>query len=291
MLLKRSVLRSIGLYFTLLLVTVFLVILIRLFTFAVFTIPSNSMAPTIISGDKIIVNKLLFGARIQNIFEAGAEKKTVRVKGLRKISYNDILVFNFPHKHNWDTIEMDLNRYYVKRCIGLPGDTVEIKNGCYKSSGAAELLGMLSSQKEVSKTSEETLKRSGHIYRTFPYDTVHKWNIKNFGPLYIPKKGDTVRITSENFAIYRKLVQRETKGALSLKNNVVYLNSKKLTHHVFDSNYYFLVGDNSFDSQDSRYWGFLPEYCIVGVVTHIWNSVDPFNRNYRTDRFLKKLHQ
>lgn len=282
-------LRSIGVYFLILLVTVFMVILIRIFTFAIFTIPSNSMAPTIIGGDKIIVNKLLFGARIQNIFEAGASEKTFRIKGIRKISYNDILVFNFPHKSNWDTIAMDFNRYYVKRCIGLPGDTVEIENGYYKSSGNPDPMGMLSSQKEVSQTSEKALKHSGNIYRTFPYDTVHQWNIKDFGPLYIPKKGDTVPINSENFTIYRKLIQQETKGELSVKNDMVYLNSKRLTYHVFDSNYYFVAGDNSFDSQDSRYWGFLPEFCIVGIVTHIWNSVDPFNGNYRTDRFLKQL--
>lgn len=285
----RSILRSIGFYLALILVTVFLVVLIRVFVFAVFTIPSNSMSPSILTGDKILVNKLLFGGRIHNIFKSSTETQIRRVKGMRKIKHNDVLVFNFPHKKSWNKIEMDFNQYYVKRCIGLPGDVVKIENGFFSVLGVTELLGNLSSQKEVYQTSDESLKEVGYIYTTFPYDPIHDWNIKNFGPLHIPRKGDSIRINTENYTIYKKLIEDETKGELSIKNNVVYLETQKLDHYVFTTNYYFVVGDNGLDSQDSRYWGMLPEYCVVGLVTHIWSSIDPQTRTYRTDRILKKV--
>lgn len=285
----KSLLKSIGFYIALIVVTVFLVVLIRVFVFAVFTIPSNSMAPSILTGDKILVNKLLFGGRIHDIFNSSSETQIRRVKGMREIKHNDILVFNFPYKKSWNKIEIDFNQYYVKRCIALPGDVVKIKNGFYKISGYSEPLGLISSQKKLSQTSDENLMQIEGIYNTFPYDPIHNWNIKSFGPLHIPKKGDSIHINTENFTIYKKLIEDETKGELSIKDHVVYLNSQKLDHYVFNTNYYFLVGDNGLDSQDSRYWGMLPEYCIVGVVTRIWSSIDPHTSKYRTDRILKKV--
>lgn len=287
----KSILKSIGFNFTLVLITIITVVLIRIFAFAVFTIPSNSMVPSILPGDKIMVNKLLFGGRVYNIFESSTEKQATRIKGFRKINYNDILVFNFPHKNSWDTIEMDLNQYYVKRCIGLPGDTLEIKNGFFNTSDRPATLGIISSQEKLSKTSDENLKQIEGIYNTFPYDAIHNWNIKNFGPLHIPKKGQAIVLNSQNIILYKRLIQDETKGLIAIKNDTIYLNSQRLDRYVFTSNYYFVAGDNGLNSQDSRYWGFLPEYCIVGIATHVWSSVDPYTREYRTDRFLKKLDQ
>lgn len=283
----NPLLRFIRFYSVLILTTVFAVLLIRVFVFAVFTIPSNSMSPTILTGDKILINKLLFGGRIYNIFDA--EPNITRAKGIRRINRNDIVVFNFPHKNTWNKIEMDLNKYYVKRCIGLPGDTIEIKEGFFKISGSTKTLGIPSSQKELNQIPDEDIMQQEVIYNTFPFDTIHHWNIKNFGPLYIPKKGDTLPINPENFSVYKKLIEDETKGELFLQDTVVYLNSRELNHYIFKANYYFLAGDNGLDSQDSRYWGLLPEYCIIGIVTRIWHSKDPFTNKYRNERILKKV--
>lgn len=103
---------------------------VRVFLFDYFTIPSSSMTPTIQPGNKVIVNKLLFGPRIYTEFhfnKKGQELKSFRLKGVRDIARNDIVVFNFPVHNN--KISFRINHVYCKRVIGLPGDTVSAKCG------------------------------------------------------------------------------------------------------------------------------------------------------------------
>ena len=99
-----------------------------------FRIPTESMQPTLIPGDYILVEKWTMGGRIFDLPDAaeGKEVEIRRLPGFGKVERNDVLVFNFPHHHRWDSIGMDLMVYYVKRCIGLPGDTVSIRNGYYR---------------------------------------------------------------------------------------------------------------------------------------------------------------
>ena len=111
--------------------------------FTTFTIPSDSMAPTLQAGDRILVNKWIMGARIFNIWDAleGKEVKIHRLPGVGKVKRNDVLVFNFPYPAKKDSLAMDVMLYYVKRCIALPGDTLEIRNGFYRIRGIEEKLG------------------------------------------------------------------------------------------------------------------------------------------------------
>ena len=111
--------------------------------FTTFTIPSDSMAPTLQAGDRILVNKWIMGARIFNIWDAleGKEVKIHRLPGVGKVKRNDVLVFNFPYPAKKDSLAMDVMLYYVKRCIALPGDTLEIRNGFYRIRGVEEKLG------------------------------------------------------------------------------------------------------------------------------------------------------
>ena len=111
--------------------------------FTTFTIPSDSMAPTLQAGDRILVNKWIMGTRIFNIWDALEDKevKIHRLPGVGKVKRNDVLVFNFPYPAKQDSLAMDVMLYYVKRCIALPGDTLEIRNGFYRIRGIEEKLG------------------------------------------------------------------------------------------------------------------------------------------------------
>jgi signal peptidase I len=103
------------------------------------------------------------------------------------------------------------------------------------------------------------------------------WNRDNYGPLEIPKKGQTVQLTAENSAIYQKIIMRyERNEGITFTNGVIQQNGQPLTSYTFKQNYYFMMGDNRHNSLDSRYWGFVPEDHIVGKAVLIWLSVDPY---------------
>ncbi len=128
-----------------------------------------------------------------------------------------------------------------------------------------------------------------NVYRVFPFDSLLSWNIRQFGPLYLPKEGDEIRMNRTNYLLYKKVIEWEQQGELSFQDSVVYLNQKPISTYRFRKNYYFMGGDNGVNSQDSRYWGLLPEEYIVGKVWKIWKSIDPYTDEFRWDRFLKTV--
>ncbi len=261
---------------------------VQVFVFASFKIPSDSMEPELTTGDNVLVWKPTIGPRIFNLFASMRNEQTeiFRIPGFKKIKRNDILVFNFPHPNSWDKIEMHILKYYIKRCIGLPGDTLSIQNGYFHVQGVQAPLGNTNSQKQIATTN----KFGDGIYNSFPFDSVIGWNIKNFGPLYIPAKGDSIRLDRAHFKLYKKLIEWEQKESLQYKDSIAFLNGKPISGYRFLKNYYFMAGDNGMNSQDSRYWGLLPEEYIVGKAWIIWKSVDPYTDKFRWDRFLKVIH-
>ena len=92
-----------------------------------------------------------------------------------------------------------------------------------------------------------------------------------------------------NYLLYRKLIEWEQKGSLKYQDSAVFLNGKTIESYRFQKNYYFMAGDKGANSQDSRYWGLLPEEYIVGKAVRIWKSVAPYTKKFRWDRFLKKI--
>lgn len=260
----------------------------QVFVWASFKIPSDSMEPELATGDNILVWKPCIGPRMFNLFASMRLERTeiYRIPGFKKIKRNDVLVFNFPHPNNWDTIEMHILKYYIKRCVGLPGDTLSIRNGFYQVEGIQIPLGNIDSQKEIAITN----KFQDGVFHSFPFDSIIGWNIKDFGPLYIPKKGDSITLDRRNFLLYKKLIEWEQKGKLQYKDSVASLNGKAIDGYRFQKNYYFMAGDNGMNSQDSRYWGMLPEEYIVGKAWVIWKSVDPYSNELRWKRFLKVIH-
>ena len=264
-------------------------IVMQVFVVCSFKIPSDSMEPTLEPGDYVLVNKLLIGPRLFNLTDAldGKRVTIYRVPGLHSIQRNDVLVFHFPHPHTWEKIEMHLLKYYVKRCIGLPGDSVWIRNGYYRINQRTDTLGNPAAQKQISQMSPDMF--AENVYWAFPFDSLLSWNIRQFGPLYLPKEGDEIRMNRTNYLLYKKVIEWEQQGELSFQDSVVYLNQKPISTYRFRKNYYFMGGDNGVNSQDSRYWGLLPEEYIVGKVWKIWKSIDPYTDEFRWDRFLKTV--
>ena len=117
-------------FFKVALIAILLATFLRVFVLASFSIPTLSMYPTIMDGDNIMVNKLIPGPRLFKSwgFLNGTDFSMRRLKGWREVKRNDILVFNYPYS-NWGTIGLDLNLFYAKRCVAIPGDTFYIDNG------------------------------------------------------------------------------------------------------------------------------------------------------------------
>ncbi|MCL2502374.1 MAG: signal peptidase I [Bacteroidales bacterium] len=229
---------------------------LRIFVFDSYPVHTGSMIPAICPGDRIVVNKLIFGARLyRNLdFLDGGKLKTLRMKGYRGISYNDLVVFNHSHP-----MEFDIGTVYVKRCIGLPGDTIWIREGRYHNSSVSDGVVL----KHFTQVSPHYFPDSLHI--CFPYNEELGWTILNFGPLYIPRKGDSINLYPVHAWMYKRIIMYEHGEDVAYREDGVYLNNLPIQTYIFKENYYFMAGDNFAHSSDSRYFGPVPETFIVGV--------------------------
>lgn len=248
--------------------------LCRIFMVDQFVIPSDSMYPTLQVGDRVWVNKFVIGARIYDDLDS-ANSSTLcswRTRGIRRVERNDILIFNYPNNDN--RIAFKINYVYAKRCVALPGDSISAIDGYYKNSNYHESLGNKRAQDYLNQVSEDRLDEC--IKYTIPYSyNTYPWNIRNFGPIYVPRKGDVIHLDAETLLFYSKILEFETGKTFSTSSDgTVLADGEPIEYHIFTHNYYFTVGDNVMNSCDSRYWGFVPEEYIVGVVGFIPYSID-----------------
>lgn len=265
-------------------------IVLQLFCLTSFKIPSDSMKPALSAGDQIVVNKLIRGARLFDVMKALSHEDIdiYRMPALGKLKRNDVLVFNFPYPGGrWDSISFDVMKYYVKRCVALPGDTLEIKEGFFKVRGIKEKLGNLSAQKYISGLTKNM--DNGVVLQAFPQDNKINWTIQEFGPLAIPCRGQIVDLNSSTALIYKQLIGWEQKKKVRIEGEEIFIGDSLAHEYQFKENYYFVAGDRTENSQDSRYWGMLPEPFIVGKATFIWKSVDSMTGDIRWNRMFKRV--
>ncbi len=121
----------------------------------------------------------------------------------------------------------------------------------------------------------------------FPYDSLHKWTLDNYGPIWIPKKGATVTLTMENYSIYERAIRVYEQNALERKGGKFFINGKEQSSYSFKMNYYWMMGDNRHSSQDSRFWGLVPDRNIVGKPSLVWFSS---GNSIRWKRIFKQIN-
>ena len=315
--------------------------ILRTFFIEAYTIPTSSMEKSMLIGDFLFVSKLAYGPRVPMTPVAvplvhhtipGTKKKSYseivkvpyhRMKGLGDIKRNDCVVFNWPAEKLNRPVDKKEN--YVKRCVGIAGDKIEIVNGqlmvndepqaepegmkkqftynvktkgsglnpkllykkFYITDGSRgsnmneynlfltdEALEGLNEFKNVKSITQniDTTYNSPQYY--FPNNNDHLWNIDNYGPILIPKKGFSIDLTMENIDLYKDIIEIYEENTLKISENNIYINDSLASSYKFKMNYYWMMGDNRHNSADSRMWGFLPENHVVGKALFVWMSWD-----------------
>ena len=228
------------------------------------------MRTTLLEGDYIVVNKLAYGARIpftplslpfasSNAFLDFIQLPYLRLPGYTHVSRNDVIVFNLPSEKD---VPIDERILYVKRCIALPGDSLKIEKGIVFINGQPL---------PIPDGVHDSIISSKTFYNPnfFPNDPFIKWNLDYFGPLYIPRKGDSIKLNLRTLSIYRQIIEKYEGNKTRSMNDTIYIDNKKESFYTFKMNYYFALGDNRNNSIDSRIWGFLPETHIIGKASFI----------------------
>lgn len=241
------------------LVGLLLYCIIRILICDSFVIRGSSMEPTFHNGQKVRVFKPLIGPRIYTCFKFGEGRplECIRLKGVRRLRPGDIAVFNSPEGQGAGRIGFKLNYVYAKRCLGVAGDTIWIKDSKFFCSGRTGHIVPESSERMLQSIPDSILARTSCLAAGIFAGESDRWTIKNMGPVVIPFKGMVIPLDSINVAQYSMVMEYET-GSVPVP--------EEGKHYIFHENYCFFVGDNTPDSRDSRYFGFVPENYVIGVV-------------------------
>lgn len=245
------------------------------------------MKNSLIEGDFILINKASYKLSTPDVIPfTGIQIGKTNLISFSKPSRNDVVVFRPPS----DLLIQDSLSYnhFVKRIIGLPGDTIQIqKKEVYINSRKQKF-------PKDSQIDLINIKRPG-IPDQGIFPEGRKWNSDNYGPIRIPARGDTIQINPKTASEWQMLVSIEQGvGSVSIEGTVVNINGKPVREYVVQKDYYFLLGDNRDDSFDSRSFGYVPEEAIIGKARFIYWSLrnDPelsFPSNIRFDRFFKSI--
>ena len=231
-----------------------LYVVFRLFVCLKYTILTGSMLPTIELEESVYVWKPLYGWRLYG-FRSKSPKHFYRIHGFRDIVPGDVILFNLPYiGNNIEKIAFNSKEEYCKRVLGTPGDRIGAVDGHYWNDKYLKPVGVLEEQERL-RWMFDGYFRMINSYEVIPYSD-SDWNIKNWGPVIVPAKGQTMSLDDFTRELYRKVIEYETGEPLD----------ETLKEYTFQKDYYFAVGDNAMSSFDSRYWGFIPEDYIIGIV-------------------------
>lgn len=251
-------------YLKTVLVTLLVALTLKSFVVEAFRIPSSSMEGTLLVGDFLLVNKLAYGIRTPRFIPlTNLTITTFYAPVFRSVKWGNVVVFEFPAA--LDALDHDEPVNYIKRCIGLPGDVVEIQRGQLFVNG--EPMGLPKHAHQGDPNA------SHHPSRLFPWGVGFTEN--QYGPLTVPKEGDEIEITEANFSMWRSLIMREGHKAEFDQRGGIMIDGKPAQHYRVQQNYYFVMGDNRENSLDSRYWGFVPEKNLIGEALVVYWSWDP----------------
>jgi signal peptidase I len=242
--------------------------LIKTFFIETSRVPTGSMEKTIMVGDFLFVNKFIYGSSSpRNIPFTNISLPYFQMPSLQEPRRGDIVVFEYPGDRDEMTSAEIMN--YVKRCIGIPGDTIEIDDKVVFVNG-----------KEASRPPQIQYINSYCTPRGIPNPQIFpaggNFNEDNYGPIVVPKKGSTINLTLDNVEKWRTIIDRELgKRSVTVSNGQILIDGKPVKSYTLKSDYYFMMGDNRDDSADSRFWGFVPRDKIIGQAFLIYWSWDP----------------
>ena len=282
-------------------------------------------------------------------FSTSWQRDYRRLAGLQSVERGDVVVFNFPEG---DTVVLEraaesyyqmllssefgssererreniLNNYtiavrpldkkenYIKRCVGVAGDTLRIVDGIVFHGSEAEdyipnkqyyydvfnhQTGRLAANKllrdnelaDYSDSTRYTLRKSIGFAgeRLIPHKVATGWTLDNFGPVWIPAAGATIDLNDFNVAMYGRAISVYEGHTLERRGDSYFVDGVEAKEYTFSQNYYFMMGDNRHGSLDSRFWGFVPEDHIVGKASYVWFSVDPYEGGIRWERMFKSI--
>lgn len=242
------------------------VLLINSFVMASFEVPTGSMENTVQVGDFLFVNKFIYGGSTPyRIPLTSIRIPHLRVPGLRNIERGDIIVFDWPG--NRDQVEKPEQRYFLKRCMALPGDTVRIDQRIVCVNG-----------KKQAEPPQGKYLRTEPMPARYPnpdiFPRASAFNEDNYGPLVVPRKGMTISLDAENFAAWEVFIRREGHRA-SLTGSRILIDGLPAKQYRVQRDYVFAMGDNRDNSLDSRFWGFVPVEDVIGTPMIVYWSWNP----------------
>lgn len=319
-------------------------LIVRTFIFDLFKIPTPSMEKSLLVGDHLFVSKLNYGTRLPKtigvpftqIHWPGFEFPHFRFPGFSEVKRGDAIVFNYPVEEK----PIDRKMHYIKRVVGLPGETVELRSkvvhvddapqpllsgmqqvwDVYKTDSRVhvsatrlraigvdsvsatnnlELIRVVATEEAVNQVAawpyidrvEPFIMNPDPRYSAAMYPPNRGFTPDNYGPVKIPKAGQTITLTKENWPEYEVVVGKyEGHDARMLSDGTFMIDGKATTSYTFQQDYYFVMGDNRDNSEDSRFWGFVPMDHVVGKALMVYYSWDK-NRNLpRFNRMFKIIH-
>jgi len=231
---------------------------------ASFVVPTGSMENTVMAGDFLFVNRLIFGPSTPQIIPfVNIPLPYIQFPGLRRPQRGDVIVFIFPGYR--DEVRPREFQYYLKRCVAVAGDTLEIRNKRVFVNGVEQPL--------PPKALVTTLPPPPNDqYRTFPRG--RGYTRDNYGPIRIPKRGDTIWLTLQNLLEWDIFIRREG-HTVAVQQGQILIDGQPRNFYVVERDYCFGLGDNRDNSEDSRYWGFIPMENVVGKPIIVYWSWDP----------------
>jgi len=240
---------------------------------ASFVVPTGSMEKTVMTGDFLFVNKYLYGPSTPQVVPfINVPLPFYKFPGFRDPEKGDVIVFIFPGKR--DEVTPSRFDYYLKRCIATAGDTLQIINKKVYVNGMEQLLPEYGQFDQYSQESQYDKVRS------FPPGAGNTAN--NYGPIRIPKIGDNIIVTPQNWRQWEIFIKREGHD-ITYNGEVILIDGKPSNKYVVQRNYCFGMGDNRDNSEDSRFFGFIPYDNVVGTPLVVYLSLpdrDEMGRQY-----------
>lgn len=316
-----------------------------------FTIPTSSLEKSLLVGDFLLVSKVNYGPRTPSTaisfpmvhdsipfikkksYISSLQYPSFRLPGFQKVKHNDIVCFNWPADTVYQFFDksgrhidkpLDKRSNYVKRCVGLPGDTLRIFDGdvfinakklpfhdrqkvqyfynvtakpTFDVTFLRDVIGLKDNEVmgnrdenfinlylNLTDERAELLKNNKDIVRVeksltkdpdsriFPHN--QPWSIDNMGPIWIPKAGATVSLNAGNINNYKRIIEIYENNKLEIVGNQIKINGEVASTYTFKQDYYWMMGDNRHQSEDSRIWGFVPYDHIIGKPVFIWMSIE-----------------